>query len=139
MVYHPLLKNVNNLPEGYQSITPYFTVLDADRFIEFLESAFAATVIKENRYEDNRVQHVRVRIGTSIVMLNQSTEEYPPNISQMHLYVDEVDRVYEIALRSGGTTLIIPNNRPHGDRMAGIKDPCGNTWWIATLRQAGQS
>lgn len=124
--------HMTNTPEGYQSITPYFTVVDADSFITFLMAAFDATVIKENRYDDNRIQHARLRIGDTIIMLNQSTDDYPANISQMHLYVDDTDTTYEQALKLGGVSTMKPNDRPHGDRMAGITDPCGNVWWITT-------
>ncbi len=125
------------VPDGYNSITPYFTVSDADKLIEFLIAAFGALLIKENRYENNRIQHARVRIGDSILMLNESTETYHVNTSQMYLYVEDVDSVYGTALQFGATTLMEPNNRPHGDRIAGIEDPCGNIWWIATRQTEG--
>lgn len=64
-------------PEEYQSITPYFTVVDGDRLIEFLVAAFGACVIKESRYDNNRIQHARLRIGNSIIMLNESSNDYP--------------------------------------------------------------
>ncbi|HAR54552.1 VOC family protein [Roseovarius nubinhibens] len=117
---------------GRQSITPYFTVQTADRLIEFLGAAFGATVVKEDRYEDNRIQHARLLIGDSLIMLNQSTEDYPPNVSQMHIHVENADQTYQLALQLGATDLMAPNDRPHGERMAGIKDPCGNIWWIAS-------
>ncbi len=124
----------DSTPEGYQSITPYFTVVDADRLIEFLTAAFDADVIKEDRHEDNRIQHARLRIGNSIIMLNESSDNYPANTSQMHLYMVDTDGAYDLALKLGAVSLMEPNDRPHGDRMAGIKDPCGNVWWIATHR-----
>ena len=126
------MTNRDSAPENYHTITPYFTVDDADRLIEFLTTVFGASVIKESRYENNRIQHARLRIGNSIIMLNQSTEAYPVITSQMHLFVADTDATYAKALRSGAVTLMEPNDRPHGDRMAGIKDPCGNIWWIAT-------
>ena len=122
------------LPDGYQSITPYFTVSQADRLIEFLTAAFGASVVKLARHEDGRVQHARLRIGTSIMMLNECSVDYPANASQVHLFVEDADATYAVALTSGAETIMAPNDRPHGDRMAGIKDPCGNTWWIATHR-----
>lgn len=70
------------VPDGYQSVTPYLTVADADSLIAFLVAAFDGSVIKENRYENGHIQHARVRIGTSIIMLNESSETYPANISQ---------------------------------------------------------
>ena len=118
-------------PSLQQTITPYFTVRDADQLIDFLVAAFGASLIKESRYDDNRIQHARLQIGNSVIMLNESSEDYAANTSQMHLYVDDVDGVYAQALQLGAISLMEPNDRPHGDRMAGIKDPCGNVWWIA--------
>ena len=117
-----------------QTITPYFTVQDADRLIDFLTAAFDARLVKESRYDDGTIQHARLVIGESLIMLNQSTADYPANVSQMYLYVDDADRAYERALHLGATSLMEPNVRPHGDRMAGVTDPCGNVWWLASPR-----
>jgi len=120
------------LPEGYHTVTPYFTVSEADQFIEFLAAAFGGTMFVTDRYDNGKIQHARVRIGDSIIMLNESNEVYEPNVSQMHIYVDDVEKVFKKALSVGASSIMEPNVRPHGDRMAGIKDPCGNIWWIAT-------
>jgi uncharacterized glyoxalase superfamily protein PhnB len=37
------------------------------------------------------------------------------------VYVPDVDETYRKALAAGG--------RRHG----GVKDPCGNAWWISTM------
>ena len=126
------MRNQVDPPDGCHTITPYFTVADADRLIDFVTAAFGAELIRENRYDNGRIQHARLRIGDSILMLNESTETYPANVSQIHLYVLDADASYADALRLGATSLMAPNDRPHGDRMAGIKDPCGNIWWLAT-------
>lgn len=130
------LITADHLPKGYSSITPYFTVSDSDRLIEFLTTAFDASLIRETRYENGRLEHARIQIGTSIIMLNEESETYTANISQMHLYVEDTDAAYEAALKSGASSLMEPNDRPHGDRMAGITDPCENIWWIATYRKS---
>jgi len=124
----------SNAPEGYGSVTPYFTVNNADQLIDFLTAAFGASLVKISRYDTGRIQHARMRIGTSIIMLNESSESYPANVSQMHLFVEDADATYQTSLKAGAKHLMEPNDRPHGDRMAGIKDPCGNIWWIATNR-----
>ena len=126
--------NKSNAPEGYNSVTPYFTVSDADQLIDFLTAAFGASLVKTSRNDNGRIQHARMRIGTSIIMLNESSESYPENTSQMHLFVEDTDATYQTSLKAGAGRLMEPNDRPHGDRMAGIKDPCGNIWWIATHR-----
>jgi len=65
-------------------------------------------------------------------MVNESTDTYRANTSQMHLYVEDADAAHGAALQVGATSLMQPNDRPHGDRMAGVEDPCGNVWWLAT-------
>ncbi|MCZ6471236.1 MAG: VOC family protein [Gammaproteobacteria bacterium] len=121
-----------NLPEGYHTITPYFTVSDADQLLEFLVKAFDGSIVSSNRYPTGRIQHARVRIGDSVIMINESNEQYPVNMSQMHIYVADVEIAFSEALSAGAISIMKPNERPHGERMAGVKDPCGNIWWIAT-------
>lgn len=121
-----------NPSEGLSTVTPYFTVPDADGFITFLHALFGAELIKETRYGDGTVQHARLRIGTSVLMLNQATADYPANISQMHIQVSDAVAAHAKALELGATSLMSPNLRPHGEHMAGITDPYGNIWWLAS-------
>ncbi|MEM7377084.1 MAG: VOC family protein [Pseudomonadota bacterium] len=104
---------------------------DADALILFTTAVFGGEVVKDNRDADGTVQHARIRVGDSILMLNQATTEFPANVSQMHVFVETVEGVYSAALRAGARSVMAPNVRPHGDRMAGVVDPCGNLWWIA--------
>ncbi|MEL6119002.1 MAG: VOC family protein [Pseudomonadota bacterium] len=123
--------SVTATSEDYGTVKPYFTVEDPDLLIDFLSTVFAAELIKMNRYSDGTLQHARLRIGDTVIMMNQSTADYAPNISQMHLLVHDVEAVFASALEAGAAAIMEPNIRPHGDRMAGVTDPCGNTWWIA--------
>ncbi len=101
-----------------QAITPYFTVQKADRLIDFLIKAFGANVVKENRYNNDTVQHARLMVGNSLIMLNESTNGYPAKVSQMHIHVRNADMAYDAAVALGATSLMKPNDRPHRDRMA---------------------
>ena len=114
-----------------QRLTPYFTVSGADEFIDFARRVFGADLILEKRNPDGTVQHARLGLGGGVVMLNEATEEFQPNESQMHLHVDDVGKTYALALENGGTGLMEPMLRPHGDIMAGFRDTCGNRWWVA--------
>ena len=118
-------------PHGFLPLTPYFTVQDADALIRFCVAVFDARILKDNRYDDGTLQHARLQIEDSLIMLNQATADFPVTVSQMHLYVDDVDATYHLALREGATSLMAPMLRPHGDRMAGFIDPTGNFWWVA--------
>ena len=93
---------------------------------------FGGVIVVTNRYPTGRIEHARIRVGDSVIMLNESNEQYPVNLSQMHLYVDDVDVVFSKALSADAISMMESNERPHGDRMAGFKDPCGNIWWIAS-------
>ena len=117
---------------GFLSLTPYFTVADADALMRFCKTVFNARVLKENRYEDGTVQHARLNIEDSLIMLNQATDDFAATVSQMHLYVDDVDATYQLALGEGAESVMAPMLRPHGEYMAGFVDPTGNIWWVAS-------
>jgi uncharacterized glyoxalase superfamily protein PhnB len=44
----------------------------------------------------------------------------------------DTDSVYNKAIKAGGVSLMEPANQFYGDRNAGVQDPSGNKWWIAT-------
>ena len=75
--------------------------------------------------------HAEVTIGDSKLMIGgyESVEEIP---TALHLYVPDADAVYQRALEAGATSLEEPVDQFYGDREAGVKDPTGNVWWIAT-------
>ena len=52
--------------------------------------------------------------------------------SGFYLYVPDTDAVYEAALRAGASSTLEPADQFYGDRNAGVQDPWGNNWWIAT-------
>ncbi|MGI0000076.1 MAG: VOC family protein, partial [Nitrososphaeraceae archaeon] len=51
------------------------------------------------------------------------------------LYVTDCDAVYKQALEAGATSLMEPKDQFYGDRSGGVKDPCGNHWFIATHKE----
>ena len=121
----------HEIPARVGTITPYFTVVDPDALIGFATEVFGAKIVKENRYDTGELQHARLQIDNALIMLNQATEAYAANLSQIHLYVGDVDACYRKALDHDAASLMAPNVRPHGEKMAGLKDPCSNIWWIA--------
>ena len=89
------------IPKGLHTITPYFTVSDADQLIEFVVQVFDGSILVINRYPNGRIQHARISVGSSVVMLNECNEHYPANVSQMYLYVEDVESKYSKALDAG--------------------------------------
>jgi len=123
---------VNPIPEGYHTVTPYLIVPGAAEFIEFTKQAFAAQEKERFPRPDGKVMHAEVKIGDSIIMLSDSSAEFEPTRSSIHLYVDDVDATYKRAIEVGGESLREPQDQFYGDRSAGIKDRFGNQWWLAT-------
>ena len=56
-------------PQDYNSVSPYLTVPRAAEVIEFLESAFGASVLRRFDREDGSTAHAEVRIDDSVVMM----------------------------------------------------------------------
>jgi PhnB protein len=124
--------SVRPIPEGYHSVTPYLIVEGAERLMEFLERAFGAQAGEKMLDQQGRIMHAEVRIGDSVVMLGESNQKNPPTRSFFHMYLGETDRYYEKALAAGATSVQEPTDEFYGDRTAGVRDPFGNQWWIAT-------
>lgn len=119
------------VPEGFHTVTPYLMVPDADALVEFMGRAFGATEVFRARGAHGGL-HVEVRLGDSMVMIGgmQSGEPQPAAI---FLYMDGVDDIYDRALEAGATSIEEPADRiTEGDRRAGVSDPFGNAWFIAT-------
>lgn len=119
------------IPEGYTTVTPFVIVKGAAEFIDFTKKAFDAEELTRVG-EDGAIGHAEVRIGNAIVMLFDSKDYWPPTPAFLRLYVDDCDAAYEQALKAGGTSVTKPTDAPWGDRVARVKDPLGNLWWIMT-------
>ncbi len=123
---------VKPIPDGYYTVTPYLTVPDLPRMLEFAKAAFGANVYEAIADENGIVRHAEMQIGDSRVMVGQAREDVPAHQSKLYLYVPDTDEVYARAVAAGAKTLLEPSDQFYGDRNAGIEDPQGNQWWIAT-------
>jgi PhnB protein len=123
---------VKPIPDGYHTVTPYLVVRDVARLIAFLRQAFGATELMRAARPDGSIMHAEVVIGDSRVMMGEPTPSMPSMPGCVHLYVVDTDALYHLALQAGATSLREPSDQFYGDRMAGVQDPLGNQWWIAT-------
>ncbi len=126
---------VQPIPEGYRTVTPYLIVQGAETLIEFLKRGFAAQEIRRTLHPEGCIMNAEVKIGDSMIMLSEARGEIKAMPSMIHLYVENADATYESALRAGGSSIMEPKDEFYGDRAAGVKDPTGNHWWIATHQE----
>jgi PhnB protein len=123
---------VTPIPKGYHTVTPYLVVQGVPKLIDFLKQAFDAQEIMRMPRPDGTIMHAEVRVGDSAVMMGEARGEFKPMPGSLYLYVDDTDATYQRALQAGATSLMEPANQFYGDRHAGVADPVGNHWWIAT-------
>jgi PhnB protein len=131
---------VKAIPEGYHSVQPYLHIRGAAQAIEFYKRAFGATEIMRMPAADGRLQHAEIRLGDSVVMMADEHPErkiYSPAhfggaTSCLMLYVGDCDAVYRQAVTAGAKSMREPADQFYGDRMAGVEDPFGFQWYIAT-------
>jgi PhnB protein len=125
-------KSVKPVPEGFHTVTPFLIVQQASRLMTFIEQAFDGKTTSIMSAEDGKIMHATVRIGDSEIMVADAMENFPAGTAKLYLYMDDVDSTYQQALSANGITLREPTDEFYGDRSAGVKDPWGNEWWIAT-------
>ena len=120
-------------PDGYSTVSPYLIATGAQKVIDFLKQAFGARELRRYDMPDGSIMHAEVRIGDTVVMVGDAGDNWPAVPAHLHVYVDSVDTIYERALAAGGVSVQPPERKGDDpDRRGGVKDPAGNTWWIAT-------
>ena len=120
------------IPDGFHSVTPYFTVADPAGLIDFLKAAFNAQEIHCSRGPDGHINHAQMKVGDSMVMLGQARDEWPPMPAAIYLYVEDADALHARALAAGAEEVMPIADMPYGDRHGGVRDTNGNVWFIST-------
>jgi len=121
----------NYKPAGHSTVSPYLVLDGAAATVDFLVEVFAAEVLV--RLEgDGRIHHAEVKIEDSVIMLADAPPGMGPVTGNLHVYVPDVDATYAKALAAGATSIQEPMKKDDPDRRGGVRDGCGNAWWIGT-------
>jgi PhnB protein len=116
------------IPSQYQRLMPYMIIPKGYEFIEFMKSVFdAAEQIIVPRSE-GVIMHGELRIGDSVIMFADITEQFGPRPAGIYIYVDNLDETYRKALEKGAVSTMQPSQQPYG-YTCGFHDPFGNDWW----------
>ena len=120
-------------PKGYNSVSPYFVVKEGQRFIDLVKNIFDTKELRKYDNEDGSIMHAELQIDDSVIMIGEASNNYPPNILLIHVYVKDVDAVFELAIGAGCIAEETPNVREGDpDKRGSFKDFAGNTWAIGT-------
>ena len=132
---------VKPIPDGYASVTPYLIVQGAAQAIEFYKKAFNATERMRMPAPTGLIMHAELEIGGSVIMLtdehpgmdcNKSPKTLGGSPIGIHLYVKDVDTIFQQAVAAGATVERPVQNQFYGDRSGGLIDPFGHRWNIST-------
>ena len=131
--------NVNPIPEGYHTLTPYLIIKNASEAIDFYKKAFGAEELFRMPGPDGKtVLHAELRIGDSPLMMSEACENMafsPEKLGgtpvTVHMYVQDANATFERAVKAGATAKMPPQDMFWGDRFGKLTDPYGHEWSIA--------
>jgi PhnB protein len=134
-------ESVKRVPQGFHTVTPHLTVRGGAEMIEFYKKAFGAKELRRSVAPDGKLLlHAELQIGDSRVLLN---DEFPQmgaksplelNFSPVtiHLFVEDVDSLYQQAIDAGAKVVMPLADQFWGDRYGIIQDPSGHHWSLAS-------
>jgi PhnB protein len=133
-------RRVSPIPKGYSEVTPYLSIRGAAEAIAFYQKAFGAKELMRMPGPEGKLGHAEIGIGGSRVMLS---DEYPEmdflgpqarggTTVHLHVYVKDVDRVFERAVAVGAKVVRAVENKFYGDRTGSVQDPFGHVWHLST-------
>src|SRR2546421_3512202 len=109
---------VEPIPEGYRTVTPYLVNQGAEQVMKFAENAFGARERMRLPGPKGTIGHAEIEIGDSLIMIADADERNNAMPAMIHLYLEEVDAVYQRALDAGATSIQEPKDQFYGDRNA---------------------
>ena len=136
------MPNVKPVPEGFHSITPNLVFQNAAAAIDFYKQVFGASETVRMPGPDGKVMHAELKIGDSIIFMNDAMGQIAPSAGQgasnptyLHLYVPDVDVIFNRAVAAGARVDMPVQDMFWGDRYGKITDPFGQQWGIATHKE----
>ncbi|MEJ5994718.1 VOC family protein [Pedobacter sp. Du54] len=121
-----------NIPQNHQGLMPYLMLDEPEKFIDFVEKIFNATISAKHLTPDGKIQHCEATINGSTIMFSSTNMDWKAETANLFVYVNDVDTTYEKAIANGAISIMGISNQSYG-RTCGVKDPCGNVWWITTV------
>jgi PhnB protein len=131
---------VKPIPDGYPQVSPYLVVDDGAKAIDFYTKVLGATERMRMGAPGGRIGHAELQIGDSVVMLADEFPEMgavsPKTVGgtpvTLGMYVEDVDKTFDAAVKAGAKALRPVENQFYGDRSGQIEDPFGHRWSISS-------
>jgi PhnB protein len=130
---------VQQIPQGYHSLTPSVVVDNAAKAIDIYQKAFDAKEIYRLPMGD-RIAHAELQIGDSRFMLSDEFKDWDALSPKtrggatggMLIYVPDADAAIDKAVKAGAKVVQPAEDQFWGDRMGTVVDPFGHKWMLGT-------
>lgn len=128
------------VPEDFHTITPQIAVKGVASAIDWYTRALGARELLRSAAPDGQsIMHSELLLGDSRFFV---VDEFPESMQspetlggtsvRLHLYVRDVDSLFNRAVEAGATVLMPVADRFWGDRYGILLDPFGHRWSIAS-------
>lgn len=126
------------IPEGDHSLTPYLTLRDAAKAIEFYKAALGATELFRLPLPDGKVAHAELQVGDSRFKVadamphwgTRSARDLGGTPVRLCLYTENVDALAQRFVKAGGQQVRPVENHFYGARSGLFEDPEGFQWLL---------
>lgn len=128
------------VPEDFHTITPQLVVKGVADAIAWYAKAFEAHELLRNTAPDGvSIMHAELLLGDSRFFV---VDEFPDSVVSpatlggtsitLHLYVEDVDAMFDRAVAAGAAVVLPVADQFWGDRYGILTDPFGHRWSIAS-------
>ncbi|WP_423066009.1 VOC family protein [Devosia sp. CN2-171] len=120
----------HTIPAGYTTVTPWIISSDTGRLFDFITAAFDGEELARMKNDAGAVEHAEIRIGDAVVMAFDAPEGVAPQPAFIRLYLPDARVAFAKAIGAGAVEVTKPTLLAFGDRVARVRDPLGNIWWL---------
>ena len=134
------MAKVKPIPDGYPRVMPYLSITGASDAIEFYGKVLGTTERMRMAGPDGKIGHAELQLGDSVIMLadeypdmgNRSPKSIGGSPVTLTVYVEDVDTVFDKAIKAGATSLRPVEDQFYGDRTGQFEDPFGHRWNVGS-------
>ncbi|WP_432709538.1 VOC family protein [Pedobacter sp.] len=122
-------------PHGYNSLSPYLVVDEAQKLADLLKRIFDAKELRKYERADGKIAHLELLLDDSVLMLADSTAAYTANTTMLHFYVPDVHATFQKAIENNCDIVERPNEKDGDpDTRGSFIDFAGNYWSVSTQK-----